>query len=324
MANNLISIIIPVFNREEIIKKTLDSILAQTYPNWECLLVDDGSSDNTIQTINYYIQKDNRFKFFQRPGNLQKGANACRNFGFTQAKGYFVNWFDSDDIMEPNFLKEKAHAFLDNTDAVLHRNKYSNYQLTRFRESKFTYSSPNNLFCNYALDEIEIQTSCLMWKKAFLMQKQLFNENIHRFQDNEFHIRMLALKPEIIVLDSVLATIRGGDGDSSQISSTSSLTKKKLYDIFYYRYQALMLNQLVKGEQFEKINKIVSKKALWTFYDSLKFENSIFKKFKDVKVNYGKLKNVYSIKEITLKDIIKSHLYLCYIVIFGNSFYNRK
>ena len=324
MSNHLISIIIPVFNREDIIKKTLDSIQAQTYSNWECILVDDGSTDNTKQTIISYAQLDDRFKLFDRRNTAQKGANACRNYGFSKAKGNYVNWFDSDDIMEPNFLMEKVNAFLDNTNAVMHRNRYSNYQLTRFRESKFVYTSPDNLFGHYALDEIEIQTSCFMWKKSFLKNKPLFNESIHRFQDNEFHIRMLALKPEIVILEKVLATIRGGDGDVSQISSRSSLTKKKLYDIFYYRYQTLTLNQLVKGEQFKKVNKIVSKKALWTYYDALKFENNFFKKLKDIKTDYGKLKNIYSNVEITFKDIVKSHIYLCYIVMFGNFSKNKK
>ncbi len=275
MIGQLISIIIPVFNREIIVSATLDSILGQSYSNWECMLVDDGSTDNTKQTLDYYIQKDNRFKYIKRPENRIKGANSCRNFGFENAKGNYINWFDSDDVMEPDFLLEKINAFSSNTDAVLHKNRYSNYGLTRFRDSKFAYTSPENLFEHYALDEIEIQTSGFMWAKEFLNNKPLFNESIQRFQDNEFHIRMLALRPNIVVVNKVLATIRGGDGDSTQISSKINLTKKKLYDIFYYRYQALILNQIVKGEQFDKINKIVSKKVLWTFCGTLKFENNI-------------------------------------------------
>lgn len=250
----LISIIIPVYNRAEIIKPTLNSILKQSYTNWECVIIDDGSTDNTLQTLNSYVEKDQRFKVITRPANLIKGANACRNYGFSKSNGMYVNWFDSDDIMEPNFLEEKVNAFKDNADAVLHRNRYANYKLTRFRDSKFKYSSTENLFYHYAIDDIEIQTSCLMWGREFLKDKDLFDESIQRFQDNEFHIRMLALKPKIVMLDEVLATIRGGDGDSSQISAKQNISKTKLFDIFFYKYQILRLNKknLCKKDEVEK------------------------------------------------------------------------
>lgn len=324
MQNTRVSIIIPVFNREEIIKTTLDSIIVQTYINWECILVDDGSTDNTKQTINYYIQKDSRFNYIERPKEIKKGANACRNFGFTLAKGEFINWFDSDDVMEPDFLQQKTTAFLPDTNAVLHRNKYSNYKLTRFRESKFKYSSPDNLFYHYALDEIEIQTSGFMWKKEFLIGKQLFNETIRRYQDNEFHIRMLSLRPNIKILNEELAIIRGGDGNPTQISSKQNLTKKKLQDIFYYRYLTLKLNQIHKGNNFKTINKVISKKVLWTYYDALRFEKNIFKRIRDFKNNYGKLKIVYLNEEVSLTDSVKSHFYLFFIIIFGSAFKKKK
>ncbi|MBT8394715.1 MAG: glycosyltransferase [Bacteroidia bacterium] len=314
--NDLISIIIPVYNRQTIIVETLDSILSQSYKNWECLLVDDGSADNTLKTLKSFAENDTRFKLFERPQHLTKGANACRNYGFSQAKGQYINWFDSDDLMEPDFLKQKVNAFTKTTNAVLHKNKYANYTLTRFRDSKFKYSSPDNLFYHYAMDEIEIQTSCLMWKQSYLRGKDLFNESMQRYQDNEFHIRMLARKPDIIVLDSVLATIRGGDGDSSQISAKQNLTKEKLYDIFFYRYQCLLLNRKNNYKQ-EQVNRIVSKKTLWTFYETLAFEKKLLKRFKILKQNYGKLKLAYSSKGFTFIDKLNSHLYLAYLLAIG-------
>jgi len=319
----LVSIVIPTYNRAHLLNSTLDRILNQTYAHWECILVDDESKDKTKQIINSYIQQDKRFRYYVRPKTLPKGANVCRNFGFTMAKGLFINWFDSDDLMEPSFLQEKVSAFECNTDAVLHRNRYSNYALSRFRESKFMYSRPEDLFDHYALDDIEIQTCGFMWKSEFLKNKQLFDESIERFQDNEFHSRMLALKPEVIAIDKVLATIRGGDGDSSQISARTNLTKKKLHDIFYYRQQTLKLNQKYKGKAFKKINKVVSKKALWAFYDALRFEKKMFKRFVDLKNNYGELITIYSNTEITSLDKMKSYAYILYILFF-NGVMNRK
>ena len=65
--NPLVSIIIPTYNRAHLIKETLDSVLTQTYTNWECIIVDDGNSDNTEEVINSYIAKDQRFKYCHRP-----------------------------------------------------------------------------------------------------------------------------------------------------------------------------------------------------------------------------------------------------------------
>ncbi|MCM2302197.1 MAG: glycosyltransferase, partial [Flavobacteriaceae bacterium] len=90
----LVSIIIPTFNRAHLIGETLDSILAQTYTNWECIVVDDGSSDNTHIVVGQYVAKDSRIKYVHRPEHMLKGPSSCRNYGFELSKGEYINWFD--------------------------------------------------------------------------------------------------------------------------------------------------------------------------------------------------------------------------------------
>jgi glycosyltransferase involved in cell wall biosynthesis len=107
MREDLVSIIIPVFNRGSLISETLNSVLAQTYKNWECIVVDDGSTDNTIEVVQKYKKKDARIKMFHRSKNKLKGGNAARNFGLEMSSGTYINWFDSDDLMEPNFIQMK-------------------------------------------------------------------------------------------------------------------------------------------------------------------------------------------------------------------------
>ena len=82
----LISIIIPTYNRAQIIGETLDSLIAQTYANWECIAVDDGSTDNTDEVLVAYCNKDTRFQYHHRPKDKLKGPNSCRNYGFTRSK----------------------------------------------------------------------------------------------------------------------------------------------------------------------------------------------------------------------------------------------
>lgn len=119
VSNPLVSIIIPTYNRGHLIGQTLDSVVAQSYINWECIVVDDGSSDYTIELMEFYCERDSRIKFFDRPQERRKGANACRNFGFELSEGEYINWFDSDDLMMKENLIMKLAAFDIHTDFVI-------------------------------------------------------------------------------------------------------------------------------------------------------------------------------------------------------------
>ena len=117
---HLVSIIIPIFNRAHLIKETLNSILNQSYTNWECILVDDGSTDKTKETILKYCQNDSRISYFERPQQMLKGANSCRNYGFENSKGYYIQWFDSDDLMHYDKLKlQVEYALIYQADVVI-------------------------------------------------------------------------------------------------------------------------------------------------------------------------------------------------------------
>ena len=87
MSNPLVSIIIPTYNRAHLLEETLNSIVKQTYSNWECLIVDDGSKDDTDNFMESFIKKDKRFQYHKRPKNSPKGGNAARNYGFQLSKG---------------------------------------------------------------------------------------------------------------------------------------------------------------------------------------------------------------------------------------------
>ncbi|TXE17118.1 glycosyltransferase family 2 protein [Psychroserpens burtonensis] len=78
----LVSIIIPTFNRADLIGETLDSVLTQTYANWECLVGDDGSTDGTEEVLQNYVLKDIGFQYFKRPDTHLAGGNGARNYGF--------------------------------------------------------------------------------------------------------------------------------------------------------------------------------------------------------------------------------------------------
>jgi len=107
-----ISLIIATYNRGALIGETLRSIQAQTYTNWECIIIDDGSSDDTHLEVEPFVSKDNRITYQNRPDTISKGANACRNYGFSISTGDYIKFFDSDDVMLPEHLSVSMDIML--------------------------------------------------------------------------------------------------------------------------------------------------------------------------------------------------------------------
>lgn len=189
MTNPLISIIIPTYNRAHLISETLDSILTQTYSNWECIVVDDGSKDNTNEVLNKYCNKDQRIKYYHRPKNLASGGNAARNYGFQKSQGEYINWFDDDDLMHKHFLETKIAQFEVSVNFVLTLGSLK-YQNDLFDEIEDEDYQVKNLFKEYLLSKIQIFTPNVIFQRRFLKTKKLFSESIIRGQETELLSRI--------------------------------------------------------------------------------------------------------------------------------------
>jgi glycosyltransferase involved in cell wall biosynthesis len=242
--NNLVSIIIPVFNRQDLISETLDSIISQSYLNWECIIIDDQSTDKTFDVILPYSLIDTRIKLLKRPLFLDKGANICRNYGFKISKGKYIQWFDSDDIMLPTMLENKILKITsDNSDIVINRlgffkgdaNKYFTDNRTSI-ESKI-----NNLPFDYFAGNFWFGTPQPLFLKSFLYsQKNLFNINLVRNQETELFVRLLLQNPKISYLNDVLVLQR--IHDNSIGGNYGSLTDSKKYLIDFPAYKLLFIS----------------------------------------------------------------------------------
>jgi len=117
----LVSIITPSYNSSSFIAETIESILSQTYLNWELLITDDCSTDRSVEIIERYIQRDSRIKLFRLEKNC--GAGVCRNRSISEAKGRFIAFCDSDDRWCPEKL-EKQLAFMRGKDCALSYTSY--------------------------------------------------------------------------------------------------------------------------------------------------------------------------------------------------------
>ena len=98
----LISVVIPAYNAEQFLDETLESVLSQTYENWECIIVNDGSTDNTESIAQKWCEKDARFRYFYKENS---GASDTRNLGIKKARGEYIAFLDADDLYMPNFLE---------------------------------------------------------------------------------------------------------------------------------------------------------------------------------------------------------------------------
>lgn len=205
--NTKISIIIPTFNREKLILETLESIKIQTYTNWECIIVDDHSTDMSVDVTHNFVKEDNRFKCFLRPKDKLKGANSCRNFGMEKASGDYLMFFDSDDLLKENCLENRISEFEKNSDL----------DMLVFSMGIFDYQTKPQIYDKRKVVNLDLKETInefifgktLPWnvcrpifKTSFIQNKILFNEKIHNFQDNEFNLRILHyLKPNYLSID---------------------------------------------------------------------------------------------------------------------------
>ncbi len=111
----MVSIVIPVFNRKEDVEKMLQSILNQTYKDWELILIDDGSIDEVDMMMEGYAKIDRRIRLYRRD-ILPKGGQTCRNIGFNLAKGKYIIFFDSDDLISSTCIEYRVDFMEKNKD----------------------------------------------------------------------------------------------------------------------------------------------------------------------------------------------------------------
>lgn len=98
----LYSVIVPAFNAENSLERCIASIIGQSYPNWELIVVDDGSTDNTLQIVEQYSKQDNRIRVFSQEN---KGPGAARNLGISQCKGDYIAFIDADDYYDKDYIE---------------------------------------------------------------------------------------------------------------------------------------------------------------------------------------------------------------------------
>lgn len=194
----LVSIIIPTFNRQQLIGETLDSVLAQSYHNWECIIVDDGSKDNTKQIISSYSEKDARIKFYHRPKARKKGASACRNFGLENSKGELIQFLDSDDLLAKNKLEEQVELYRIE-DLSLITCKWGGFEESSNLTKRFKYKYHSyrdfkkgiNLLNTFGIYNEYFPPLVYLTPRILIEKTGLWNKSLTNNDDAEFFTRII-------------------------------------------------------------------------------------------------------------------------------------
>jgi len=190
-----VTIIMATFNRAHFILETLYSIQMQTFKKWECLIIDDGGTDNTLETIQPILKLDHRFQYIKRTDNYKKGLPGCRNYGLDLAKGEFIIFFDDDDIVHPQNI-ELCVKELTNNDISFCR--YLRAVFTNDFDYKFDFST---IYTSFYIDindiekvlknELPFNSCAVMWKKERFTENR-FEELLMYAEEWELYSRILS------------------------------------------------------------------------------------------------------------------------------------
>jgi glycosyltransferase involved in cell wall biosynthesis len=238
-----ISVIIPNFNRGDLLKETLGSLLLQEFQNWEAIVVDDGSADDSENIANTFIQKDPRFSFYKRD-RLPAGAPVCRNIGISHSNGSFLMFLDSDDLLRPFALSQRA-------DMTLRKPGFDFwvFPMLLFRDdpknAEFLWNIDNGKpdLNRFLVLDAPWQTSGPLWRKEAVLKINGFTEGLACWQDVDFHLKALisglkgiklyTLPPDVFYRQHETKSVSQGE-----ISSPAKLLSRK--EIFLHHTVSLL------------------------------------------------------------------------------------
>lgn len=215
----LISVIIPAYNRASIIGETLDSVIAQTYPNWECIIVDDGSIDDTISVVDNYTRRDHRFKLFQRPPERKKGASPCRNIGLENSQGDLIQFLDSDDLLENSKFQEQINILQKFSPLTLVTCKWGSFSSSSAVRVKTRYRSYRdfkpgvNLLYNFGKHNEYFPPLVFLVSRALINKAGKWDETIanNPNDDGEYFARILLHTERVIFCERTSVYYRAGN-----------------------------------------------------------------------------------------------------------------
>ncbi len=210
----MVSVVTPTKNRLALLRETMDSVAAQTFPDWEHLVVDDGSDDGTAEEVRTRAAADPRIRYIQRTGE-NAGGNVCRNLGVAESRAALIVFLDSDDLLRAQCLERRVE--------VMRRNPVLDFAV--FRAGVFVNSvgdvkrlyhsqDPGDDLLRFLTLECPWQTTGPIWRRGFLNKIGGFDEAVLSMQDLEMHVRALCERGKYLCVPYTDHDIRWQEDDT--------------------------------------------------------------------------------------------------------------
>lgn len=278
---NIVSIIIPLFNKEKFVQETLTSVMNQTFQDWECLIIDDFSTDRSAEIVKLFIEGDNRFKYIETGVKSNLGASASRNIGLKKAKGFFIQFLDADDLISSSKLEEQL-GIIENDDCI----SLVTCAWGRFKnsESKEVFSDLNS-YSDY--DSPSLFLESLINSKgyfpihSYLIRRDIidlagwWNESLSLNDDGEFIMRIISKSDKIKFAHNSIAWYRWSDGNNLSSFKDKEAVRKAIYS-----WMLIDINFKVRFNKLEisyvEWMKTVLFKNVMNSYPELIKENNFF------------------------------------------------
>lgn len=190
---SLVSILVPNYNKALYLRESLNSVLTQTYSNWECIIVDDHSTDESWKILVEYAQIDKRFKINRRPEELPKGGNVCRNFALNHSQGDYILFLDSDDVLAPFCLDQRIKEIQEHENLDFWAFPTALFE-EEVSDAKYLWNidgvKDSDLSRFLRMDALW-QTSGSIYRKEFLIKVNGLSNDRKFWQDFELHLKAL-------------------------------------------------------------------------------------------------------------------------------------
>ncbi len=246
----LVSVIIPTYNRGWILTEAIDSVLAQDYKDFELIVVDDGSTDNTREILDSY----GRDIIVLRQAN--QGVSAARNRGLAEARGRLVAFLDSDDIWLPRKLLRQVDFFNSTPDAVINQTEEIWIRNGMRVNPKNRHRKPSGMIFERSLGLCLVSPSAVMIQKPLFDVVGAFDENLPACEDYDLWLRISCRYP-VHLIDTPLILKRGGHED--QLSKAPGLDRFRIQSL----EKIIASGRLTESQSRAAVSKLRDKCAIY-------------------------------------------------------------
>ena len=259
-----ISLIIPLYNAKKYLRECLDSVLGQSFVDFECLCVDDGSVDGTSEIVKEYVSKDNRFRLISQ---VNAGCSVARNRGIIEAKGEFIAFLDQDDLLHPQAF-EALHYLMEKyqTDVASFKFKHvaEDYKLNDVEQYDFAKVKAKmeddlfkRFFSNKKGSQVEIWTR--LYRRSLLLEHEIcFPKDVQPAEDTIFTLKVMYHAKNMVSIMSKLMFYRDSltsvmnEGKTENYVRSHINASSELYNYF-------IESGLLKGKDLKHITYYITR-----------------------------------------------------------------